>query len=73
MKTSAFVRKLGVACGLSLALGVGLVSAQDGASLTIVASGDELRWINESVIPACTAQLADAGMPVTVEARQHQR
>lgn len=67
MKTSTFIRKMGVACGLTLALGVGLASAQD-ATLTIVASGDELTWINESVIPACTAELADAGMPVTVEA-----
>jgi multiple sugar transport system substrate-binding protein len=45
------------------------VVAQEPASLTILAGGDELTWINESVIPACSAQLEAAGMPVVVESQ----
>ncbi len=69
MKTLSFFRNLGLASGLALSLGIGAVAAQDGVPLVIGGvSGDELTWINESVIPACSAQLADAGMPVSVEA-----
>jgi multiple sugar transport system substrate-binding protein len=69
LKTFAFFRNLGLASGLALTLSVGAVAAQEPASLTIGGvGGDELRWINESVIPACSAQLEAAGMPVSVEA-----
>ena len=69
MKTFSLLRNLGVATGLVLALGVGSVAAQDPAPLTILAGGDELTWINDSVIPACSAQLEEAGMPVAVESQ----
>lgn len=69
MKTLSFLRNVGLASGLALSLGIGAVAAQDPATLTIGGvSGAELEWINESVVPACSAQLEEAGMPVTVEA-----
>jgi multiple sugar transport system substrate-binding protein len=68
LKTFTHLRNLGLASGLLLSLGISAVAAQDTANLTIGGiSGDEARWVNESVIPACSAQLAEAGMPVTIE------
>ena len=53
-----------------LAVGaVSVVGAQDAVQLTIGGiSGVELQWVNETVIPAFEAQMAEAGTPVEVEA-----
>jgi multiple sugar transport system substrate-binding protein len=51
-----------------LALGAASVAAQDGVTITVGGvSGAELQWLQESVVPAFEAQMAEAGTPVTVE------
>lgn len=53
---------------LVLVLGVNFnVFAADPVKISILAGGNELKWITETIKPAFEQKMADAGTPVTIE------
>jgi multiple sugar transport system substrate-binding protein len=70
MKRSSFVRALWILCLVLVVLGsASMTAAQDAIQLSIAGVGGvELQWLNETVIPAFEAAMAEAGTPVEVTA-----
>jgi multiple sugar transport system substrate-binding protein len=62
------VIQMAVVIVLLVVLSAGVVSAQDGPTISITGvSGPELEWLNTVIKPGFEAMTAEAGAPVTVE------
>jgi len=66
-KRSTVALRIAVMLAIILAFGANIsAKAADPVTLTITVSGNELKWVTNTIKPAFEKKMADAGTPVTV-------